>query len=102
MYPFGNLPDNLIAFCDVLRRDHGFRIGTAERHDAARALEVVHLHSETAVRSALRPILSGTRDEAAVFDRVFSEFFFPGPAGREHIERPSARRHPGSETVEGD
>ena len=30
MYPFASLPDNLIAFCAVLRRDHGFRIGPGE------------------------------------------------------------------------
>ena len=60
MYPFGSLPENLIAFGAVLRRDHGFRIGPGELHDAARALEVVDLADERAVRHALRPILSGT------------------------------------------
>ena len=32
MYPFASLPENLIAFCAVLRRDHGFRIGPGELH----------------------------------------------------------------------
>ena len=38
MYPFASLPENLAAFCDALRRQHGFRIGPGEVHDAARAL----------------------------------------------------------------
>ena len=100
MYPFGNLPDNLIAFCDVLRRNHGFRIGAAERHDAARALEIVPLASETAVRNALRPILSRTPNETAVFDRAFTEFFFPGPKGQEQIGMPPVQRDLEPETAE--
>jgi uncharacterized protein len=81
MYPFGSLPENLIAFGAVLRRDHGFRIGPGELHDAARALEVVDLADERAVRHALRPILSGTPHDAIVFDRAFTDFMFPGPPG---------------------
>ena len=81
MYPFGSLPENLISFCELLRSDHGFRIGAAELHDAARSLEVVELADEQAVRHALRSILSRTREEAAVFDLAFADFFFPGPSG---------------------
>jgi uncharacterized protein with von Willebrand factor type A (vWA) domain len=77
MYPFGSLPDNLAAFCDVLRRTHRFRIGPGELYDAARALELVDLASEPAVRHALRPILSADRDEAALFDPAFRTFFIP-------------------------
>ena len=36
---------------------HGFHIGPGELHDAARALDLVDLASERAVRHALRPIL---------------------------------------------
>ena len=79
MYPFGSLPGNLLAFCGVLRRDHGFRIGPGEASDAARALEIVDLRDERAVRNALRPILSMTVDHARVFDPAFSAFFFPHP-----------------------
>ena len=81
MYPFASLPENLAAFCEVLRRDHGFRIGPGELHDAARALDVVDLADERAVRHALRPILGGTLDDVTVFDAAFTRFFFPGPAG---------------------
>jgi len=97
MYPFASLPENLTAFCAVLRREHGFRIGPGELHDAARALEIVDLTDERAVRHALRPILSGTRHDATVFDRAFSDFMFPGPAGVRQDEMPSTRREPGSD-----
>ena len=64
MYPFGSLPVNLVAFCGVLRREHGFHIGPGDVRDAARALEIIDLHDERAVRHALRPTLSRTVDEA--------------------------------------
>jgi uncharacterized protein with von Willebrand factor type A (vWA) domain len=79
MYPAGSLPGNLIAFCDVLRRDHGFRIGPAEVSDAARALEFVGLQDERTVRNALRPVLSRTLEDARAFDPAFTSFFFPAP-----------------------
>jgi uncharacterized protein len=82
MYPFGSLPDNLVAFAAFLRREYGFRVGSGELHDAARALDVLEVGDEGAVRNALRPILSTTRSEAGAFDRAFSAFFFPGPPGR--------------------
>lgn len=82
MYPFASLPANLTAFCSILRRRYGFRIGPGEVIDAARVLDVVRLADESAVRHALRPILSGAPREAAIFDDAFREFFFPraGPA----------------------
>jgi uncharacterized protein with von Willebrand factor type A (vWA) domain len=97
MYPFASLPENLAAFCRSLRRQHGFRIGPGELHDAARALDVVDLTDEQAVRHALRTILSGRLDDATVFDQAFAEFFFPGPAGVRQDQMPSTRREPGSD-----
>ena len=79
MYPFATLPGNLAAFCEALRRRHGFHIGPGELHDAARALDVVDLASEHAVRNALRPILAGTLDDLKVFDAAFTQFFSPIP-----------------------
>ncbi len=96
MYRFAGLPENLAAFCDGLRRDHGFRIGPGELHDAARALSIVDLADERTVRHALRAVLSGTRDDAAVFDAAFTRFFFPGPEGVPQQQMPSTRREPGS------
>jgi uncharacterized protein len=97
MYPFGSVPENLAAFCRVLRRDHAFRIGPGELCDAARALELVDLSDQRVVRDGLRPILSGTFDDAAVFDRAFADFFFPGPAGMAQDRMPATRREPGSD-----
>jgi uncharacterized protein with von Willebrand factor type A (vWA) domain len=97
MYPFAGLPENLVAFCAVLRRDHGFRIGPGQPHDAARALEAVDLSDERAVRHALRPILSGTRDDVSVFDRAFTDFFFPGTAAVRQDRTLSTRGEPGSD-----
>jgi len=74
-YPFDSLPANLAAFCDVLRRDHRFRIGPRELQDAARALETTELFDERAVRNVLRPVLAGTFAEVQAFDRIFDRFF---------------------------
>ena len=97
MYPFASLPENLAAFCEALRREHGFRIGPGELHDAARALDVVDLANERAVRHALRPILAGTLDDVTVFDAAFTRFFFPGPTGVPQDQLPSTRREPGTD-----
>ena len=96
MYPFASLPENLIAFGAILRRDHGFHIGPGELHDAARALEIVDLSDEQAVRHALRPILCGTPHDVAVFDRAFTDFMFPVPAGVPQDQMPAVRRAPES------
>ena len=75
MYPFGGLPENLTSFCGALRREYGFHIGAGELLDAARALEIVDLSNEQAVRSALRTVLACTHDDAARFDGAFDRFF---------------------------
>jgi uncharacterized protein with von Willebrand factor type A (vWA) domain len=92
MYPFASLPSNLIAFGDFLRREHGFQITSGELRDAARALEVVTLSDERAVRNALRPILSRTAIDVSVFDPAFTAFFFPGPSGVRQQMAPARRR----------
>jgi uncharacterized protein with von Willebrand factor type A (vWA) domain len=91
MYPFASLPSNLIAFGDFLRREHGFQITSGELRDAARALEVVTLSDERAVRNALRPILSRTADDVSVFDPAFTAFFFPRAAGVQSEMAPARR-----------
>ena len=74
-YPFASLPENLAAFCALLRGAYRFRIGPGEMQDAARALTIAGLGSEQAVRDALRPVLAGRLEEAQVFDRAFDRFF---------------------------
>jgi uncharacterized protein len=77
MYPFASLPENLTAFCAVLRRDYGFRVESRQLLDAARAIEVTSIADERAVRDTLRPVLSSTVEHALVFDRAFEAFFHP-------------------------
>ncbi|MDH4063537.1 MAG: hypothetical protein OEW19_03995, partial [Acidobacteriota bacterium] len=81
MYPSGDLPGNLAAFCGTLRRQHGFRIGPGELRDAARTLEVVDISDQRRVRHALRATLASNRDQVDAFDDAFDAFFFPGPTG---------------------
>ena len=96
MYPFASLPENLAAFCAALRHDHGFHIGAGELHDAARALDVVDLASERAVRHALRPILAGRLEDVTVFDAAFTRFFFPAGPRPDQDERAALRRESGT------
>jgi uncharacterized protein len=86
MYPFGALPENLVSFCVLLRRDYGFHIGAGELLDAARALDIVDLSDLHAVRSALRTVLAGTRDDVAVFDEAFNRFFLSRAMDRDHAQ----------------
>lgn len=97
IYPYQGLPENLAAFCAVLRREHGFRVGPRELQDAARAIEISELSDERAVRDALRPVLSGSLDDVRVFDRVFEEFFHGASGGappRDALAAPDDRRAP--------
>ena len=94
MYPFATLPGNLAAFCEALPAGMAFTSGLARLHDAARALDVVDLASERAVRNALRPILGGTLDDVRVFDAAFTQFFFPDPAALRRDETIATRREP--------
>jgi uncharacterized protein len=91
MYPFASLPENLTAFCSVLRRDHGFRVGPRELHDAARALRMTSIGDERAVRDVLRPILSCAVEDAAAFDAAFRAFFHPGAR---RVARPARAADP--------
>ena len=92
-YPFESLPENLAAFCEVLRREHRFRIGAGELHDAARALELVNLGDERVVRNSLRPVLASRLEELQVFDNAFSRFFRRAggrPRERDGVQTPRA------------
>ena len=99
MYPFGRLPDNLAAFAGVMRRDHAFRTGPGELVDAARALEIVDLHDQRAVRDALRPVLCSTPGDVEVFDEAFTAFFFPGPVG---VPQPDRKNVPRRDCEQGE
>jgi uncharacterized protein len=92
MYPFGDLPGNLAAFCGVLRRDHRFRLGPGEINDAARVLQRIDVTDQQHVRHAWRAILSSSRDTALGFDAAFDAFFFPGRTGRPQEGMPAMSR----------
>ncbi len=80
-YPFANLTENLLAFCEVLRLEHRFRMGPGEVSDALRALEVVGVRDLERARLALKTVCCGKLEESVVFDGVFRSFFFPAPQG---------------------
>jgi uncharacterized protein with von Willebrand factor type A (vWA) domain len=91
-YPFASLPENLAAFCALLRSEYRFRIGPGEIQDAATALAIAEIASEPAVRNALRPVLAGRFEETQVFDRAFDRFFHGLPdLGAELPALPMAR-----------
>jgi uncharacterized protein len=89
-YPYESLPENLAAFCAVLRSEYRFRIGPRELQDAARALEMAHLLDERTVRDVLRPVLAGRLEEVQVFDRAFDRFFHARRAPLETAGVPGA------------
>ncbi|HXW04795.1 MAG TPA: VWA domain-containing protein [Vicinamibacterales bacterium] len=79
--PRPGFPERLAAFCARLRGEHGFMVGPGELHDAVRAIQLVSLAEPRTVREVLRPVLTGRRDDLAVFDRAFDEFFLQPRAG---------------------
>ncbi|HEX7794081.1 MAG TPA: VWA domain-containing protein [Vicinamibacterales bacterium] len=101
MFAFGGLPENLVSFCALLRRDYGFRIGAGELLDAARALNVIDLSSQQAVRGALRTVLAGTRDDVMAFDKAFDRFFLSGALARQQDAAAVLERKPEGGSEEG-
>ena len=93
-FDFGGLPENLVSFCALLRREYKFRIGAGELLDAARALNIVDLANQQTVRSALRTILAGTRDDVAAFDAAFDRFFLAGAATHDEDVSSALEREP--------
>ena len=77
-YPARSLPENVCAFCDVLRRELDFRVGPGEIADALRALDYLGLEDLGRVRAGLRLVLCARQEDIGPFDRAFAEFFFPG------------------------
>ena len=66
-------------FCRALR-DCGVTATPAESIDAVRALCAVDLGDRDDVYFALRALLASRRDELAIFDRLFDEWWGPAPA----------------------
>jgi len=77
----GNLPENLLAFCEILRVKHQFRLGPGEVVDALRALESVGVDTLERARSALRLVCCSRLEDVEAFNAAFNAFFFPASAG---------------------
>lgn len=73
--PVDALSSQVPAFCDVLRREHGFAIGQAEAHDSLRALDALGVTDRARVRAALRLVCCGKRSDVEAFDDAFERFF---------------------------
>jgi len=73
---YGDLTSHVVAFCRRLRL-HGLPVGPREAADALRALGAVDVGDRRECYLALRTVLTSRRDDLAVFDRVFEEFWNP-------------------------
>jgi uncharacterized protein with von Willebrand factor type A (vWA) domain len=99
-FAFGGLPENLVSFGALLRREYGFRIGAGELLDAARALNIIDLSRQQAVRAALRTVLAGTRDDVMAFDKAFDRFFLSGASLPRQDQGVALERKPDASTGE--
>ena len=68
--------EKLTLFGSILRKE-GLLAGTAETEDAVRILLDVGVEDREVVKTALRTVYVGSRDEQIRFDRVFDSFFLP-------------------------
>ncbi|MDQ7843709.1 MAG: VWA domain-containing protein [Armatimonadota bacterium] len=75
---FGNLTAHVVAFCRRLRA-RGVPVGPREAADALRALGAVDVGDRRECYLALRTVLTSRRDDLAVFDEVFEEYWNPPP-----------------------
>ncbi len=80
-YPASSLPENILGFCELLRLEHDFKLGPAEVRDALLAFELLGVSSLSRARDALRLVLCAKLEDVNVFDRAFTDFFFPKPLG---------------------
>ena len=79
--PLGDLTAHVVAFCRRLRQA-GMPVGPREAVDALQALSRVDVGDRRECYLALRTVLATRRDDLAVFDQLFAEFWNPPqPAG---------------------
>lgn len=88
-FPHGDLPRNLLTFCERLRAK-GFIIGPQEVSDALRAAEVVGIANRTKFRTALKLVLCTRLEDAAQFDTLFYAFFLDKKLETKGSERDAA------------
>ncbi len=99
-FPHGNLPQNLIAFAEHLRRTvQKFNVGPQELQDGLHALEAIHLGNLHQVRQALKLVMCSNLEQERVFDDLFFQFFLPS---RKRLGASSNKSSPGSQDQTGE
>lgn len=90
--PSADVVGRVTGFCRLLR-ERGLRVTPAETIDAVRAVAFVDLTDRLDLHLALRALLTTCRDDLALFDRLFAEWW-DEPAAREASDKASgaARR----------
>ena len=66
--------EKMSAFSRMLRRE-GLSVGPQETADACRVMTVLGFEDRERMKTALRTVFAKSREEQAVFDRVFDGFF---------------------------
>ena len=105
-HPARSLPENIRAFCQVLRQHYHFVLGPGEVADALHVLEQLGLNDPARVRVGLRLVLCARQEELQPFNTAFTAFFFPITDGvaqpdQAPIQPPRSRHLSGSEAPEG-
>lgn len=78
--------EKLSAFTRLLRLK-GLRAGPGETADAARVLTALGLSDRETVKTALRTVYAGSREEQLTFDAVFDGFFLSEEAMRRQAKQ---------------
>ena len=78
--------EKLSAFTRLLRQK-GLKAGPGETSDAARVLTMLGLSDRETVKTALRTVYAGSREEQLTFDAVFDGFFLSEEAMRRQAKQ---------------
>lgn len=82
--------EKLSAFSRLLRLK-GLSVGPAETADAAQVLTVLGFDDRERVKTALRTVFAGSREEQLLFDGVFDGFFITEEAMRRQAQEQQQR-----------
>ena len=98
--PSAEVIEGITGFCRLLR-ERGLRVTPAESIDAVRALDAVDLGDRVDLYLALRSLLTARREDLALFDALFAEWWNAQAASDARPTAEAARRtHPQSRTAE--
>jgi uncharacterized protein with von Willebrand factor type A (vWA) domain len=111
-----NITGTIVDFFRLLR-DNGFTVGVKETLDSLSALNIVKITDRASLKSALRSIVSTSKEEFELFDSLFEQFWqnlllsFPHsvtqnvipsittPEGRFHQPIPDTQTEDQSQTI---